>query len=183
MEREDLEKLYWEVTDWGIPSKGIFEGYYGHLRQTLLRGIRESRNGTGERIPALTPELLDIFTKQMQRITLRTLIFEMELCEEEGKLEGDTIEERYRYFGEMFLKDINYRKEIYEVYPVLYGNMIHTLGNFVQNIEEVADRFAKDMERGLTEGFIQRILAKKSGGLEEAVQTVIETVKGFLFWN
>jgi len=152
VEKEDLEKLYWEVTDWGIPSKGIFEEYYEHLRQTLLRGIKESRNKAGERTPELAPELLETFTKQMQRITLRTLIFEMELCEEDGKLKGETIEERYQYFGEMFLKDMDYRKEIYEIYPALYESMIRTLGNFVRNIEELSDRFAKDRE-GINQRF------------------------------
>jgi len=152
VEREELEKLYWNVTDGGMPSNGIFGEYYGHLQQTFLRGIKECRHGREERVPELTPELLETYTKEMQRITLRTLIFEMEICEEGGKLKGATIEERYEYFGEMFLKDMDYIKEIYEVYPVLYERMIQTLENFIRNIDELLDRFAKDKE-GINQKF------------------------------
>ncbi len=152
MKREELEKLYWETADCGMPSNGIFEEYYGHLQQTLLRGKKGSRNGTGGRTPELSPELLNIFTKQMQRITLRTLIFEMEICEEDGKLKGETIEERYKYFGEIFLRDMDHKKEIYEEYPVLYESMLRTLEDFVRNIEELSDRFTKDRE-GINQRF------------------------------
>ena len=98
------------------------------------------------RLPELSPELLAAFRGQMQRITLRTLLSEMELCEENGMLEGATEEERYRYYEESFLGDPGYLREVYEAYPTMYGNMLQALGDSIRNIAEMLDRFAEDRE-------------------------------------
>lgn len=125
-------------------KQGIFEEYYEHLQQVLLQKIGESRKEA--KIPELAPELLETFKKQIQRITVRTLIFEMEICEEDGKLEGETIQERYEYFVGVFLNDSDYRKEIYGAYPVLYENILLALEDFARNMDELLDRFAEDRQ-------------------------------------
>ncbi len=127
-------------------KQGIFEAYYEHIQQTLLQKVREGRKGKEAGAPRLAPELLEAFTEQFQRITIRTLIFEMEVCEEDGMLAGDTIQERYDCFTEVFLKDPDYRKEIYEAYPVLYKNIMQALEDLSRNINELLDRFAADRE-------------------------------------
>ena len=63
-------------------KQGIFEAYYEHIQQTLLQKVREGRKGKEAGAPRLAPELLEAFTEQFQRITIRTLIFEMECWRE-----------------------------------------------------------------------------------------------------
>lgn len=146
MEREALEKLYWENAYQKMPADGVFEGYYGHLSQVFLQGVRES-GGAGEaELPELSSELLEAFRGQMQRLTLRTLLSEMEMCEENGMLEGETEKERYVYFEEKLLGDPEYLREIYEAYPVLYENLMRALGDSIRNMEEMLGRFAEDRE-------------------------------------
>ena len=152
MDRLVLEKLYWGTTDAEISGRGVFDIYYGHLQHTLLRGIEECRKGKNGTIPILTPEVLEVYTKQMQRITIRTLIFEMELCEDEGKLIGVTIQERYRYYEETFLKNPDYLKGIYKIYPQMYQGMMQILEDFIWNIDMLIDRFMEDRE-GINQNF------------------------------
>ena len=97
-------------------------------------------------MPELSSELLAAFRGQMQRITLRTLLSEMELCEENGMLEGATEEERYGCFEERFLGDSGYLREVYEAYPTLYDNMMQALEDSIRNMDEMLDRFAEDRE-------------------------------------
>lgn len=97
-------------------------------------------------MPELSSELLAAFRGQMQRITLRTLLSEMELCEENGMLEGATEEERYGCFEERFLGDSEYLREVYEAYPTLYDNMMRALEDSIRNMVEMLDRFAEDRE-------------------------------------
>ncbi|MCM1541436.1 MAG: type 2 lanthipeptide synthetase LanM [Blautia sp.] len=124
-------------------KQGVFEEYYEYLQQTVLHKIKENRKGM-EEIPELAEELLEAFTKQVQTITIRTLILEMEICEENGMLKGAAIQERYEYFSEMFLGNPAYRKEIYEAYPMLYEGLVQTMDDFVRNMNELLDRFALD---------------------------------------
>lgn len=155
----------------GNRKQGIFEAYYEQVQQILLRKIREGRKGKEIELPHIAPELLEVFTKQFQRITIRTLIFEMEICEEEGKLAGETIQDRYDCFTEVFLKDPDYRKEIYEAYPVLHENITQTLEDFSRNINELLDRFAgdrKEINRRLYPGNPCREILQIGGGSSDS---------------
>lgn len=152
-------------------KKGIFEEYYEYLQQIVLQKIRESRKGKESVIPELAEELLEAFTKQIQRITIRTLIFEMEICEENEMLEGGTVQERYEYFVKMFLGRPVYRKELYEAYPVLYENLLQTMEDLVHNINELLDRFIVDREelsRRLYPGNPCREIRKIGGGSSDS---------------
>ena len=82
MYREKLEKIYWEETkrnlaEKDLTTKGVFEIFYGHLQRVFLQGILERGMEKDREIPGLSKELLEVFTKHMQRISLRTMILEM----------------------------------------------------------------------------------------------------------
>lgn len=102
-------------------KQGIFEEYYEYIQRIALQRIRKSRKGKEQEVPELAEELWEAFAKQVQKITIRTLILEMEICEENKMLKGETVQERYEYFAKMFLGRPAYRQELYEAYPGLYG--------------------------------------------------------------
>lgn len=151
MYRDKLEKIYWEETkrnleEKDLTAKGVFEIFYGHLQQVFLHGILEREMEKDREIPRLSKELLEVFTKHMQRISLRTIILKMAKCEENGKLLGKTPQERYEDYQRRFLNNPEYLKELYNKYPDLYESIMRTLENWVHNIIEVLERFNKDKD-------------------------------------
>lgn len=144
MRRETLEKLYWGMTKTEECESKDFGEYYAHLRQVFLRGIAEDRQEG--RIPVLDPGLLAEWTRQMQRITMRTLIFEMELCEECGELSGATEEEKYRSYAAGYLQNPDYLRDIYGEYPLMYEAMMRGIADGIRNICDLLGRFDRDRE-------------------------------------
>lgn len=129
-------------------------GYNDHLQRALLRCLDEMGSARRAAVPELTREVMDAYLGQMKRITLRTLLLEMEICEEEGSLKGLTGEEKYACFEEDFLGNPDYLREVYDAYPLMYEGVLRTLGDFVRNIGEAMDRFAEDRE-GINSRFLQ----------------------------
>lgn len=127
-------------------KQGIFEEYYEYLQRIVLQRIKGSRIGKEQEIPELEAELWEAFTKQVQKITIRTLILEMEICEESEMLKGETVQGRYEYFVKMFLERPAYRQELYEAYPGLYEGLSQVMEDFVHNINDLLDRFTEDRE-------------------------------------
>ena len=103
MGQKQLERWYWETFNGGSISGGVFGRYYDHLHRALLRGMEELEHSCGAAVPELSGELIEAYLGQMKRITLRTLLLEMEICEEEGSLEGTAGQEKYACFEEEFL--------------------------------------------------------------------------------
>ena len=122
-------------------------------------------------MPELSEELTKVYLGQMKRITLRTLLLEMEICEEEGSLKGVTGQEKYACFEESFLGNPEYLREVYDAYPLMYEGMLSTLGNFVRNIEEALERFMED-RNGINSRFFQgnpcRNIRRIGGGGSDA---------------
>ncbi len=154
MGQKQLEKWYWETVGGGDTKGSVFERYYDHLQRALLRCLDEMGSARRAAVPELTRELMDAYLGQMKRITLRTLLLEMEICEEEGSLKGLTGEEKYACFEEDFLGNPDYLREVYDAYPLMYEGVLRTLGDFVRNIGEAMERFAEDRE-GINSRFLQ----------------------------
>lgn len=174
MERVILEKWYWETFDGrngGNARDGVFERYYDHLQRALLRGLNDLESTREAAMPELSEELTEAYLGQMKRITLRALLLEMEICEEEGSLKGVNGQEKYACFEESFLGNPEYLREVYDAYPLMYEGMLRTLGDFVRNIEEVLKRFAEDRE-GINSRFFQenpcRNIRRIGGGGSDA---------------
>ena len=171
MEKALLEQWYWETVGGGDTKGGVFERYYDHLQRALLRCLDEMGSARRAAVPELTRELMDAYLGQMKRITLRTFLLEMEICEEEGSLKGFTGEEKYACFEEDFLGNPDYLREVYDAYPLMYEGVLRTLGDFVRNIGEAMDRFTEDRE-GINSRFFQgnpcRNIQRLGGGSTDA---------------
>lgn len=149
MKRIDLEKLYWNISKENCSKKGGgFEEYYAHLKRVFVQGIEICRKENSTQIvrhmPELSQELMEIFTKQMQQITMRTLIFEMGICNECRELNGVTSEEKYENFSKEFLQNLDYLKELYKEYPVMYEALLQAMEDWIQSITELLERFEQD---------------------------------------
>ena len=154
MGKKQLERWYWGTFDGGVAKGGVFGRYYDHLQRVLLRCMDEMGRARGATVPELTGELMEAYLGQMKRITLRALLLEMEICEEEGSLKGFTGEEKYACFEEDFLGNPDYLREVYDAYPLMYEGVLRTLGDFARNIGEALERFAEDRE-GINSRFFQ----------------------------
>ena len=79
MGQKQLEQWYWETVGGGDTKGSVFERYYDHLQRALLRCLDEMGSARRAAVPELTRELMDAYLGQMKRITLRTLLLEMEI--------------------------------------------------------------------------------------------------------
>lgn len=73
-----------------------------------------------------------IFTNLYVRLvnmSFRTIVMETNIASEDGILEGNSNESKGKYYCEVLLKNKDYLKEIYEIYPEL----IRLLDNYVEN--------------------------------------------------
>ncbi len=157
-----VEELYWGL-EWTsfCDVRGDYGCFYERLKAVLSAGISHVRKGRA--YPAFSQGYLDAFEAGMRKITMRALIFEMELCEECKELAGETDEEKYFFFTENYLKDPERLKEIYAEYPLLYQDMIRYLAYSVRNVCEALERFEEDQTE-LEELFFQ---GRSCGGVKE----------------
>lgn len=144
IQKREVERLYWEQEKtYNIVDQGDYAPFYEHLKTIFLKVIKSE---FGNMIPNFTQNFMQAFLGNLKRITLRTLIFEMELCEECKELQGETEEEKYHYFVDHFLENPICLKEIYKEYPVMYQDMLSFLTLSTQNICEVIKCFALDIK-------------------------------------
>lgn len=124
-------------------SRGTFEGFYiDWLRRWARRQPRVVAEQSAE---LLTAEIIGALVGQLQTISLRTLMFEMQLCDQSGLLSGDTPEEKYQRFQENFLKGA-YWEELTQAYPAMISAMEACATGFVHNFTELYRRFVMDRE-------------------------------------
>lgn len=146
-----IEYLYWNLNPENFAhDQGDFGSYYAHLENVLIAAVKSERNG--RYIPELSPEYRTAFNNHMKKITIRTLLFEMELSEDCGELPGETKEARYRYYADHILTDPDSLRELYKVYPLLYQDMLRCLEASSRNICDLLNRFETDHE-GLNRRF------------------------------
>ena len=130
----EIERLYWNTAQKEtIADRGDFGGYYAHLEDifmTLVKGSQGNRE-----MPELSAEYRAAFHNRMKQITMRTLLFEMELSRDCGELAGESPEEQYRFFADSLLKNPAYLRELYAEYPLLYQDKLRCLEAAARNLQ------------------------------------------------
>lgn len=148
----ELQEMIWTNPD-GSKGQGPFIGFLlpflksgiGRYRDGLDR--IESRGGRTPKAPLVTDQvefrlmaaLNELLTKQCSS----TLILELNVARLRGQLEGETPQERFRYFSEEFLTTEKVL-ELLEEYPVLARLLCLTLGYWVDSSLEFLRRLAAD---------------------------------------
>lgn len=87
---------------------------------------------------------INSLSDKFETISLRTLIFEMNLCKEAGELMGNTPEEEYQYFQKNFLNNTEYIEELFETYPVLLRCLMETIEMVTKNYIEILQHLKAD---------------------------------------
>ena len=161
MQYKDLEKIYWRMPEEKIVEKGEFNNYYLHIYRTFLRGLEVTRTGKETKIPEFSNKFATVFIEQLKRISMRTLILEMQICAECGELVGENGWEQYDYFASILLRNSLFLNEIYGEYPYLYQSLLQNVMYLIQNVDQMLDRFTLDIE----DRFCLLIFLRQMGGV------------------
>lgn len=151
LSEKEIEQLCWTLTkEADEPENGDYTKYYTHLKNVFLEAVKrnyiQSEHKHKMKFPVFSENFIKSFLGNMQKITIRTLIFEMELCVDCEELKGKTDKEKYRDFADRLLLDSDYLKEIYREYPLMYADILRYLTLSAKNICEVLNRFETDVE-------------------------------------
>ncbi|WP_242280958.1 type 2 lanthipeptide synthetase LanM family protein [Bacillus cereus group sp. BfR-BA-01347] len=95
-------------------------------------------------ITSVTNSILKTLHQKIYNISIRTLIFELNLARIGSSLKGNTPTERYNYFTSTFLAEKKNRIEIFKAYPVLARLIIEEIETCISVHLEVINRFIRD---------------------------------------
>ncbi|MEU9606977.1 type 2 lanthipeptide synthetase LanM family protein [Streptomyces sp. NPDC048057] len=112
----------------------------GRLQQVLTAGPPLVRDLAGR----LRGQLLGSLANRLLRISVRTLILELNVARVEQRLDGATPEERYDAYCRGPLRDPAYLRQLFEEYPVLGRSMVECAEQWVTHIAEVLNRLVED---------------------------------------
>jgi len=142
-----VKEIYWEIP-WDINDKdfGGFDKFYAHDWKVLVQLINQSCKEQEIEPPQFSISLKTAYISQLQKISLRTLIFEMHTSELCSELYGIDDQEKYDDYSSRFLCDACYVREIYSLYPELYKEVIRFIANMAKALLEVICRFEEDKQ-------------------------------------
>ena len=87
---------------------------------------------------------IDNILRQVSKISIGTLMFEMYLCKEQGLLVGNNEKEEYVYYNTHFLGNKKYINELFEIYPCLERMIFESIFYLVNNYRDLLIRLKKD---------------------------------------
>ena len=123
----------------------VFGAFYG----SLIKQARKRIDQKIMKLQGIQRTILDDFEmfllNILNNLCIRTLIYEMHICNQEGKLKGNDIE-KYQYYIEHFLCDKEYLKDFFALYPVLERRINETIQNAIDIYEEVIQRINYDAD-------------------------------------
>lgn len=144
MYREYLNKFYCDslkVETEGVPDIVFYPFFFSLFNFALSHLEKENPPYLSE---VVKRSYINSLSDKFETISLRTLIFEMNLCKEAGELKGDTPEEEYYYFQENYLKNVKYIEELFEIYPVLLRCLMETIDMVTKNYIEILQHLKAD---------------------------------------
>lgn len=85
-------------------------------------------------------------TKQIYKLSYRTLILDFNFQKEEGALQGDSEEERKQYYNQMLLNNSTYIMEFFNRFPCLLRIISNEIRKLKKFILELLQRYKKDFK-------------------------------------
>ncbi|MBQ8813543.1 MAG: type 2 lantipeptide synthetase LanM family protein [Lachnospiraceae bacterium] len=138
-----LEQIYWQVSC-EVVDDGVFLPFYFHFVEVLKTSLSRYCETKGLTVPNFDAELVKSIIGQLKRISLRTLILEMNLSERCGELVGKDGKEMYHFYVNQKVSNNEYLQEIYKIYPELYKALFQELERCMRNIRSVLEKFEQD---------------------------------------
>ena len=121
----------------------IFGAFYDPFVQVANKQLRK----TVAQKRYIKESILVDFQKSLfnllNNLCIRTLIYEMYICGQEGLLEGNEFEQ-YQYYIDHFLKDKQYLNDFFSLYPVLERRINEIIQNTIDIYKEVIERIDTD---------------------------------------
>jgi len=105
-----------------------------------------------------TTLLMDL-VKKLSTLSARTMVLELNIARVSEQLQGNSSEERLRYFSDVLLRDKEYTTNLFQEYAVLSRLLITRTNFWLRNIIELITRLNCDFKK-LQETFAQNSLGK-----------------------
>lgn len=117
-------------------EKMVFGAFYDPFVQEANRQLREiviQRRYINE---SILFDFQQFLFNSLNNLCIRTLIYEMHICGQEGVLRGNE-SEQYQYYIDHFLKDKQYLNDLFSLYPVLERRINEIIQNAIDIYKEV----------------------------------------------
>lgn len=116
--------------------------YFSHLLS--FSGISADRL---ENVAQLRQRIMEQLEKSILKISYRTLVLDLNMNREQGKLLGATPEQQYQYYHRHCLQDQTYIEQLFEKYPVLLRALGGEIRKYRKFLNELFTRFERDYEQ------------------------------------
>lgn len=90
-----------------------------------------------ENIDFFMKSILSNLYKKLVNMAYRVIVLEISIAKEDERLKGETSVERGKYYCDVLLRDNEYLKEIYEIYPELIRLLDKRTKNYFDYIDEI----------------------------------------------
>lgn len=143
---------------------------YGKLQDY----IHENKNSVTD---TAISAVLSSLAEQLLRLSIRTLVLELNVERVNGTLKGSTSEERYHYFNSILLKNKEYVQKIYDEYPFLVRLLLSTTYRWAHNVSEIINNYCNDKKKlnetfGIEEGACIELIKIGTGDLHKKGKSV-----------
>lgn len=131
----------WQQAD---REKVIFPDFYEPFLILALQCLEE-RTEERERKGVLSG-YLNALAERLQSVSLRTLILEMYVCRQEGKLKGEDSACEYEYYQKHFLSKPEYIETLQDYYPVMFRCLMEVIDMSADLYSRMCQRFNEDLD-------------------------------------
>lgn len=141
--RSPHETFLFEDTSWGLllPVADLVRGY----QRSLYEGVRGGVAGEDPRLARL-PEILVSAppVRELNQLMARTMVLELNVARVEGRLTGDTPEERYESYLRLLGESDNQRA-LWDEYPVMLRLADQLLAHWESSRAEFTTHLVRDL--------------------------------------
>lgn len=126
--------------EYNSKNEMLFEPFYTPL---VKMGISKLREISGNIKKEVEIGFIEFLFSKLVACSIRTLIFEMQICKKAKELKGNSPEEEYQYFNKILTKK-DYRESIFKEYPVLLRIILEVIKNCIDNYRQFLLRIESD---------------------------------------
>lgn len=120
----------------------VFDNFYLPLIKLGLSILRKHNPSVEIYEKSFTKILLE----RLSKVSMGILMFEMQLCKNEGILHGEDEKDEYIFYNDEFLGNMEYIKKLFDIYPVWERVIFETINTLAENYNSLIKRLEKDIK-------------------------------------
>ncbi|MDE7203285.1 MAG: hypothetical protein K2O91_15600, partial [Lachnospiraceae bacterium] len=128
---KEINNLIQKEIQWVHFFEPIVNSYFTSLYEKI------SYSKSIENIDLFVRSILSNLYKKLVNMAYRVIVLEISIAKEDERLKGDTSVERGKYYCDVLLRDNEYLKEIYGIYPELIRLLDDRTKNYFDYIDEI----------------------------------------------